>query len=491
MKSFSKTVLLTSLLYSAASSAITLEEATYIAMENDPSVRQAISKYNENKNSIDLSRSGYKPSLDLNAGIGRETTYNDGADDTKLTRRELSLSFSQPLFRGFQTQNEVKRTKNETEASRWEALIAVENTSLQVAEVYSNVLRFRELLKLSELNLKTHERIYEQLKLKSDTGVGRQSELSLITARLAKAHSNRLAALNNLVDAKSQYLRVVGQLPDENMIHPVPDRDLLPTTLEMAIEQALEKNPAIEVTNWDVQATENAKASTTAANYPQVDFVVERTWDNNIDGTDGPSEDLLAMVRLSYNLYSGGADTQRRKIAEQQITQASEVRKNTIRDTELTVRLAWAAHKAVAAQKRHIQQHVIATKQSQKAYESQFRLGRRTLLDVLDSENELFEARQDYVNADYDEQFSEFRLFNSKGELMRALRIYRPAILGFEDEIEDESNVTTPRESAFEQLNVAESELPNNTSNSSFQNGRNSEPTESELFIESEDGSGW
>jgi len=487
---YSKAILFASILLSTASSALTLEEATYIAIENSPSVRQSIATYNENKTAVDLAKSGYKPSIDLSAGLGHETTYNTDTDDVSLARRELSISLSQPLFRGFQTQNEIKRSINEAEGSRWTALITIENTALDVADVFSNVLRFTELLKLSELNLKTHERIYQQLKLKSEAGVGRQSDLTLITARLSKAHSNRLAAINNFVDAKSQYLRVVGELPPEDLIIPVPDRDLLPTSLEMALAQALESNPAIAVANFDTQATEHAKQSTKSAFYPQIDLAVERTWNHNLDGTAGPAEDLLAVVRLRYNLYRGGSDRQRLSIAEQQIIQAQEVRRNTIRDTELTVRLAWAAYKATTAQKKHIQQHVIATKESQRAYENQFRLGRRTLLDVLDSENELFQARQDYVNTDYDELFSEFRLFNSKGQLMRALRVYSPPILGFEDALEDESNITTPRKDAIESLKQAESVLLSDEPISPSEDSI-SPLTESDLFLESEDGSGW
>ncbi|MFT2111810.1 TolC family outer membrane protein [Marinomonas sp. 2405UD68-3] len=487
---YTKAILLTSILLSTTSSALTLEEATYIAIENNPSVRQSIAIYHENKAAVDLAKSGYKPSLDLSAGLGHETTYNTDTDDVSLTRRELSISFTQPLFRGFQTQNEIKRSINEAEASRWTALTTIENIALDVADVFSNVLRFKELLKLSELNLKAHERIYQQLKLKSEAGVGRQSDLTLINARLSKAHSNRLAAINNLVDAKSQYLRVVGELPPEDLILPVPDRDLLPTSLEMALEQALENNPAIAVANFDAQATEHAKLSAQSAFYPQIDFDVERTWNNNFDGTKGPAEDLLAVVRLRYNLYRGGSDKQRLSITEQQIIQAQEVRRDTIRGTELTVRLAWAAHKATAAQKKYMQQHVIATKESQMAYENQFRLGRRTLLDVLDSENELFQARQDYVNTDYDELFSEFRLFNSKGQLMRALRVYSPLVLGFNDTPEDESNIATPRQDAIESLKQAESALlsdePINTSGS-----QTSPLTESDLFLDYEDGRGW
>ncbi len=487
---YSITIFLSTVLLSSNSSALTLEEATYTAIENNPNVHQSIATYNENKESVELSKARYKPSIDLDAGLGHETTYNTDTDDVSLSRRELSLSLSQPLFRGFQTGNEIERAKSEAEASRWTALIAIENTALEVSDVFTNVLRFRELLKLSEMNLKTHERIYQQLKLKSDAGVGRQSDLTLITARLSKAHSNRLAAINNFVDSKSQYLRVVGELPPEDLIHPVPDKDLLPTNLDMALEQALKYNPAIEVANWDVRATEYAKASTNASFYPQLDLDVERTWNNNIDGVEGPAEDFIAIVRLRYNLYRGGADKKRRSIAEQQILQAQEVRRDAIRETELTVRLAWAAHKATSAQKKHIQQHVIATKESQRAYENQFRLGRRTLLDVLDSENELFEARQDYVNADYDELLSEFRLFNSKGQLMRALRVYRPAILGFNDELEDESEITTTRKDAIESLKIAESVLLDNEPDTSTENQGDS-LTESELFLESEDGSGW
>lgn len=421
----------------ANSYALTLEEATYTAIENSPTVMQAIAKYRESKDNADLARrNGYYPSVDLAAGIGHETTYgdDDSSDDIGLTRRELSLSLNQPIFSGFSTQNEVDRLHNEAEADRWSALISVEDTALEVAQAYANILRFRELVNLAEMNLETHQRIYKQIKLKTDTGIGRQSDLSQITARLAKAHANHLAAVNNLRDAESNYNKVVGEMPPKDLIYPVPDRAILPEDLDSAIQQALSKNPAIEGAYWDIAATESIQKIAEADKYPNINFVLERTWNNNIDGDEGPSEDLIAMIRLNYNLYNGGSYKRKKYAAEQQNIQATEIRRNTIRDTELTVRLAWAAFEATTGQKEHIRQYVIATKESQVAYEKQFRLGRRTLLDVLDSENELFQARQDYVNADYDELFSEFRLFNAKGELMRAFRIYRPPLLGFEDE---------------------------------------------------------
>ncbi|NLQ17273.1 TolC family outer membrane protein [Marinomonas sp. M1K-6] len=476
----------------AIAHAITLEEATYIAIENSPTVRQAIAEYRESKENADIARrSGYYPSADLSAGIGHETTYADNItpDDVELTRRELTLSLNQPIFDA-STQNEVERLNSETEANRWKALISVENTALDVAQVFANVLRFRELVSLAQLNLETHERIYGQIKLKTDSGIGRQSDLSQITARLSKAHANHLAAVNNLRDADSNYHNIVGELPPQDLIYPVPDKALLPQDLDSAIRESLKQNPAIEGAYWDVAATESARKLADASKYPTVNFALERTWNNNIGGDKGPSESLLAMVRLNYNLYSGGTQKRRKEVAVQQGVQASEIRRKTIRDTELTVRLAWAAFEATTGQKEHIRQYVIATKESQVAYEKQFRLGRRTLLDVLDSENELFQARQDYVNADYDELFSEFRLFNAKGELMRAFRIYRPQVLGFNDKFDEKPLPPTVTPSAMDELNEAEK-----ASQKAFQPtspAADENTLESELFLDAgENSEGW
>lgn len=469
---------------------ITLEEATYTAIENSPTVRQALAEYREGIENTEISRrGGLYPSIDVAAGLGHETTYDyqDSGDDVGLTRRELSLSLTQPIFDGFMSKYDAQRLSEETEANRWGALIAVENTALDVAEAYANVLRFRELVDLANINQQTHERIYEQIKLKSNSGVGRQSDLSQITARLAKANANRLSAINNLQDAESTYKNVVGEMPPEDMIYPVPDRDLIPTSLDEAIADAMRSNPAIEAARWDVKATESFLNATDSNKYPEVNFLLERTFNNNIDGDRGPSEDLTAMFRVTYNIYNGDNDKRRKEVAVQQNVQASEIQRNTARETELSVRLAWSAYEASLGSKDYLREYVIATKESQVAYDRQFRLGRRTLLDVLDSENELFTARQDYVNADYDELFSEFRLFNAKGELMRAFRIYRPPVLGFADAFEDDE---MPRRgaSAIDELKQAETQIesPVETSEEPQQSATSTTPAQTPSPSESD-----
>lgn len=441
---------------------ITLEEATYTAIESNPIIRQAIAQYRESSESTEVAkRNGFYPSVDLSAGIGHETTYDyqGTGEDISLTRRELALTLTQPIFNGFSSTNNVKRLTAEAEADRWNAFVQVENKALEVTEAYTNVMRNRELLTLAERNLDTHNRIYQQIKTKSDSGVGRQSDFSQITARLAKAEANRLAAVNNLQAAEATYKSIVGQMPPAELIYPESDQNMLPTNQSDAIKQALASNPAIDSARWDVKATESYVDATKANNYPQINFVVERTFDNNIDGRDGSNEDLTAMLRLNYNLFSGGADKHNQASAVQQNVQAAEIQRNATQEAELSARLAWAAYAASLASKTHLQRYVAATKESQIAYEQQFSLGRRTLLDVLDSENELFEARQDYVNADYDELYAEYRLFNSKGDLMKALRIYQPKELGFKQEAIQEKRSNDGGKSALERLQAIENSV--------------------------------
>lgn len=413
---------------------LTLEQATYKAIENNPSVRQAIAKYQESVENTEVSRrSGFYPSIDLNAGIGHETTYDyqGTGEDVKLTRQELGIALTQPIFNGFGTTNDVRRLSAEAEAERWNAYVEIENTALEVTQAYTEVLRNRELVRLAEINLGTHDRIFQQVRTASDSGVGRQSDFSQVSARLSKAQANRLSAISNLRTAESNYLDVVGEMPPEKLIYPQPDAEMLPENLDQAIDMALKSNPAIDASRKDLEATDHYVEATKASYYPEVNFVLERNFDDNIDGREGNNDDLLAMVRLSYNLYNGGADKRNQAAATQQQVQAAEIYRNTVRQTEQQARLAWASYEAALGSKAYLRDYVASTKESQQAYTQQFSLGRRTLLDVLDSENELFEARQDYVNADYDELYAEFRLFNSQGALMSALRIYQPEGLGF------------------------------------------------------------
>ena len=177
----------------------------------------------------------------------------------------------------------------------------------------------------------------------------------------------------------------------------------------------------------DVESANAQHETAIAAFLPRVDFELGTTADNDIDGISGHNNDTTAMFRLRYNLLNGGKDKARRQETAYLINQAAEIRNNTRRQVEQSVRLSWNALQTVNNQMGFFQQHVSSSEKSQEAYRQQFNLGQRTLLDVLDSENEVFTSRQDLVNAGYDQLFAMYRILNSMGALLEGVDVMPPA----------------------------------------------------------------
>lgn len=245
-----------------------------------------------------------------------------------------------------------------------------------------------------------------------------------------------MSARNNLLDAKAQYVKVVESEPVD-LIQPVPDADMLPKDLSSSLNDAQQNHPILKSAANDIRAAENERSSVQSNYYPQVSLELSGNWNNDIGGEDGVSNlasqnvgghnnDLLAMVRVKYNLFAGGRDLAREKETAYKLGEAKEIRQRAQREVVEGVNLAWNAYEMLAPQKEYIRDHVVAAKDTQSAYAQQFNLGQRSLLDLLDTENELFEARKDYLQTEYDEIIAKYRVLNATGRLLDSLKVTRP-----------------------------------------------------------------
>ncbi len=418
----------------------TLEEAVTQTLITHPKVKEAFHLYQSRQYEKDEAFSGYLPTLDANAGIGYEytdspsTRSTDDGDDTKsLARSELGLKLQQNLFTGFHTSSEVKRTSYATSAEQWRLHSSAENLALQISKVYVELIKAEQLVELSEKNLATHQEIYNQIKQRADAGLSSSADLSQINGRLANAHSNLIAAKNNYLDSKAMFYRVVDQQPD-NLVTPVPDASLLPADEEAGIKAAIANHPVIRSAENDIHSALAQHDSAKSAYYPKVTLEVEANYYNDIDGADGSSSgvggennEVLAMVRFSYNLYSGGKDQAYAKETAYKMSEAKELNRDAHREVRESFILSWHAFEQLNLQKKYIRMHVESAKDTQSDYKQQFKIGQRTLLDLLDTENELYQARKDYVEAEFDEIIAQYRVLNSMGVLLDALRVTRPS----------------------------------------------------------------
>ncbi|MEO5702876.1 MAG: TolC family outer membrane protein [Gammaproteobacteria bacterium] len=411
--------------------AVTLQDAVKETLATNPTIQAAIAQRNSREGELQQARAGYKPTIDLTASIGYGSADNSSTQSSASethSRSESAINLRQMIFDGFATRSEVARQTERINSAAYAVYGTAENTGLRATEVYLNVLRQEELVKLATDNLATHERIADQIILRADAGVGRKSDQNQVEGRRALATSNLISAQTNLTDARTNYQRVIGNLPGagDELEKPEFNESVLPATVDDAVQQAVAGNPTLKSSLADVEATIAQHKGTKSTLYPRFDLEIGETWSSGANGIDGNNNDASALIRMRYNLYRGGADVAKSAQAANLVSEAQEISNNTYRQVVESMRLSWNAYEAIETQLVYLRQHVESTSKTREAYAKQFNIGQRSLLDLLDSENELFSAARAVITAEYDKAFAQYRIMTAMGKLLEQLGLALP-----------------------------------------------------------------
>jgi len=407
-------------------SAATLQQAVQKTLQSNPEIQAGIQARNASEQNLKLSRSDYYPEIYLAAAVGDENTDSpytrslaSGSDSIDLTRKEVALVVKQLIYDGLATPQTVETSKSRLQASDMRLLAVMENISLRTTQVYLAVLREQQLLALAKENLQAHDKIYKSVKQRADRGVGRKADLNQVEGRLALAESQLIASETNLYNAKINYLRVVGDMPEDDMLMPASLASALPVNLQEALDVSLQNNPRLKSAMAEVMAANAQRKVARSGFYPQLDLVFEQNWDENLDGVEGDNDGYSLMLKLRYNLFNGGGDRARSRQAAFRAEESKALQDRTQREIVEDLNLAWTTYKAVRNQLIYLKQHVDASAQTQDAYDKQFNIGKRTLLDLLDARNELFQAKRAYASAQHDSLYQQYRILATMGMLAR------------------------------------------------------------------------
>lgn len=399
--------------------AIELNETVEDAILHNPELREQVKAYRAIEADLRGAKGSWYPTIDLSAGIGYEEVDNQTVDNMGdgLTRRETAVKLTQNLFEGFATENEIKRQQHRLGASAYQVYATANQIALDMTEAYLNLLKQKELLKLAEDNVSTHQKILDQIIQRFEAGIGNQVEVDQAKARLALAQSNLMAEKNNYTDTMSRFQRVLGRFPDSELIKPSAEL-ILPKTVDEAVNTALISHPTILSANADISEAQAQYDLSESNYYPRIDLEVERTWDHNLAGVEGRNEDFQAMVRLRYNLYNGGKDKAARDRTASSMQQAVEIRNNSRRQAIENINYAWNAYQYVGSQLDYVQAHIKLTYETLEGYRKQFSLGRRSLLDLLNTEDEYISALRTLVNSETEYKIAKYRILNGMGTLL-------------------------------------------------------------------------
>lgn len=416
--------------------AYTVNEAVAHALATSPDLLISTNLRDEVDKQLRQAYAGYLPSLDMTAGWGEQYSNNTvtrgnviaptgpNQGTRTMTRSEFNMLASQMLFDGFAVYHNVEGNKHRVIAESWRVNSEAQDVALKVIEAYIDVLLNRELVDIAKTNLGVHERIFGQISKRSESGIGRKADMDQAEGRVALARTNLMALQHDLRDAETAFLRQVGiQVPDNLAPIHVPQ---IPSSEHEAIDIGLKCHPELLASIEDVVVTREAFKGSRAPFSPRFDLQLSHTRNHDVDGSFGDADENSAMVRMRWNLFSGGKDLAKLCETAYKMQEAQEVSNRAQRQVVETVRFAWAVYEYNQRELQYKKVHVDATARTFDAYQKQFNIGQRTLLDLLDSQNELFNAQQAYARSKFDVSRGGYRLLNATGSLTDCLRIELP-----------------------------------------------------------------
>ena len=419
-------MVISSIAWSNAGYADSLSKVLVKALSEHPQAQAARSRLLARQESVKAAKASYFPTLALTTGIGQQRKGSEGDtsenNNVLKVRKEASLAIRQNLFSGFGTISAVQNAEKQAMAEQWRLRNTYDELALRVIDVYLKVLERRDQLELAEKNLKLHHEIYEQIKQRTAQGVARQSDLAQIEGRRARANANIISARNNLMDSESEYFSLVG-VEAKNLEQPGSYNLPLPGSLEEALQVAKANNPGLKAAELDTRSARDQYKELRAAHFPTLDFEMDRSWRHNADGALGVGNDMVAMLRMRYNLFNGGGDQARLQESAYKVEENLAQKERAMRSMEERLRIAWAALMLTGQQKHFLALHEKSSEETVAAYQEQFNIGKRTLLDLLDGENELFQSSGSLISAVYQEAFARYRVLAETGRLLGVLNI--------------------------------------------------------------------
>lgn len=410
--------------------ALTIQEAVEQTLNTNPEILDARARSDAAQERIKQAMARYFPSVDLSLGFGPEVTNNSttrgrGLTSEDLMRKESGISISQMLFDGFQVKNSVEQARSQFQSAEYLFKNDQERLAMQAIKVYLETLLQQELLELIKDNVKLHQSILKKVKVRTQSGISGKEDVHQTESRLTLASAKlslRQAAYEN---ARESFEKTIGTLPD-GLAKPAIRVDLLPKTKFEAVEKAKKEHLGLLSFQSELDAAQFYHNAVKSSYFPKINLELSALNNSDIGGVPDESNSAAAIVRMRYNLFNGGGDVARDDEARNRLQQAQEQLNVKQREVIEATKVTW--NEITLSQKRveFLKNHTKESQQVSFDYHSQFKMGKRSLLDVLNSENELFEARSAYITEQYTLIRNIYQLMSNMGQLLGALKIPAP-----------------------------------------------------------------
>ncbi|NOR58856.1 MAG: OmpA family protein, partial [Sulfurimonas sp.] len=240
---------------------------------------------------------------------------------------------------------------------------------------------------------------------------------------LSLARSNLTVQKNNAREAEYTFRRMLGRMPLVNEMKRPDFNVAMPESIERAAMYSIEHNPSLLVSRYNIKGAQALWKQRQKDYYPKVDLEVSQFF-NDVEARnafDSPDDRFRARVVLNYNLFRGGADKANIQKHLSKVNQEIDIKRDLKRQVIEGLDLSWSAYKMIGEQLKDLREYSLYSEETLKLYEEEYDLGRRSLLDLLASQNDVINSRSQIITAEYEQLFAKYRILDAMGLLVTAI----------------------------------------------------------------------
>ena len=414
------------ILATSSATAQTIEQALSSLVENHPQVKSAVKAVASSREDIGNASAGFLPTVNVTSDYGPENIDNptsrssqEGGKEWQRSKHTTTLTVTQNLFQGFSDTSATRTARLNKLISESTLETTSQNTMMEGVSAFIDVLRQVQLVELAAQN---EETIQIQLNLEDERvqkGSGIAVDVLQAKSRLQLAKERRVRFEGDLENSFSRYTQVFNKAPDlDKLVEPVPKADLIPDSMESAIDIALSENPQVLNSDRQVAVARELKRSARSDLYPSLDFVSTFNYEKHNGGTLGTRRDASFILQANWDLFTGL--TSRRNIAKASFDYSAS-RDNyefAVRKVIEGARIAW---QNLHTSRERLIQLENAVNIASEVFESRKKLraaGKETVINVLDAESEITNARINFATASFNEREAVYALLLAMGRMV-------------------------------------------------------------------------
>lgn len=404
-----------------AAQADTLQDALTAAYQNNPTLAAARASQRATDETVAIQKSAGRPNIST---TGQYLDFvKQAASSIIAPQRAVNgqLSLGLPIYSGGAVKNGIRGAEARVAAGQADLRATESDVFAQVVAAYMDVLRTQAVAALQANQVDVLSVNLRATSDRFEIGDLTRTDVAQSQARLATAQGDLRTAEANLIAARETYIRLTGRAPDK--LQPPPPLPGFPATADEAVEIALAQNPDI------LAARERSRAAgfdvnvAGAARLPRVSVISNGSYQNYLGSLPSglpfrvPEVNTTAQIGVQLNvpIFQGGLPAAQRRQAQASEGAALEQEIGAERFVIAQVRSAWSSWQAATAVIASAQTAVDAAALSLEGVRAENSIGNRTVLDTLNAEQELLNARVQLVTARRNAYVAGFQLLVAMG----------------------------------------------------------------------------